>query len=393
MAHVTKLGIYNDALILLGERALASDTEDREPRYDLDNLYDEGGVDYCLETVKPRFATKIFKFTSVTPTLITEYTWQSPIPSDFNAMVGLFADGKLEQPIEKFYREENVILSDFQDPYLRYILDFTTLGLTNFTHSFARVVSAYFARELAVKYDPDSYGDIALELQERIKLADSIEKANEPEHGPLVQTAITADFLPIYNDALLILGLDPIASITDDSDRKNKLDYAVTAKLVESVLEDTSWGFGIETKQVFYDPGIEPAWGYNFASELPADIHRFNGIWADEFFSNPIKRYHREDGYIYSSYNVIYIEYVSTDFLTDPTLWPAYFSRMIAARLAVDAGAAIEGANIGNAQAQYTNRRGEAKSTDAIQQPPHILTEGKWARTRRDIHAGRRDRP
>ena len=51
---VTKLSLYNDTLQLLGERRLASDTEDREPRYDLDSLYDNGAVDYCLEVVKPR---------------------------------------------------------------------------------------------------------------------------------------------------------------------------------------------------------------------------------------------------------------------------------------------------------------------------------------------------
>lgn len=254
-------------------------------------------------------------------------------------------------------------------------------------------MSAYFARELSVKYDPDSYDGIDKELTARIQVAEGIEKANEPPPGSLIQTALTATWLPIYNDALLMLGKEPIVSITDDSERKNKLDYARSADLVESVLEDTSWGFGVETSQIFYDPGIEPAWGYNFACLLPLDIHRFDGIWSDEFFQNPVRLYIAEDGYIYSSYNVIYIQYTSKDFLTDPTLWPAYFRRMVAARLAVDAGAAIEGADLGNAQAQYVTRRKEAMSTDAIQQPPHILTEGKWARTRRDLHAGRRDRP
>ena len=389
----TKLGIYNDALVLLGERALATDTEDREPRYDLDNLYDNGGVDYCLETVKPRYASKVIQLTGVTPTLVTGYAWELTLPATFVALVEIYADGKLEQPITKFYREAGKILIDFQTPFVRYVDDFATSGLTNMPPSFARVVSAYFARELAVKFDPDSYGDIDKELQARIQLSDAIEKSNEGDMGSLTQTALTATWLPIYNDALLMLGKDPIASITDDSERKNKLDYARSADLVASVLEDTSWGFGIETKQIFYDPGIEPAWGYQHASLLPADIHRFNGIWADEFFKNPIKLYHREDGYIYSAFSVIYIEYVSTDFLTDPTLWPAYFRRMIAARLAVDAGPSIEGADVGNAQAQYITRRREAMSTDAIQQPPHIITEGKWASTRREIHAGRRDRP
>ena len=41
-----KVGIYNDALILLGERRLSSISEAREPRYNLDAIWDIGAVDY-----------------------------------------------------------------------------------------------------------------------------------------------------------------------------------------------------------------------------------------------------------------------------------------------------------------------------------------------------------
>ena len=388
----TKLGIYNDALRLLGQRVLKTDTEDREPRYDLDDLWDEGGVDYCLETVKPRFATKMVLSTGVTPTLVTEYTYEHTLPADFNALVDLYKDGKLEQEITKFYREGDKLLNDYQTAYVRYVLDFATVGLTNMPESFARVVSAFFARELAWKYDPDAQEKTQAELTARIELSDSIEQQNEGERGSLTQTVLTTPWLTIYNDALLILGREPLASVTDDSIAKNRLDYARSADLVESVLEDTSWGFGIESKQIFYDPGIEPEWGYDFACQLPPDIHRFNGVWADEFYQMPIKLYTQEQGYIFSSYQIIYIEYVSKDFLTDPSLWPSYFRRLIAARLAKDAGPSIDGADVNNARTEYKDRRREAMSTDAVQQPPHILARGSWSRTRYEP-ANRRNRP
>jgi len=394
---VTKLGIYNDALLLLGQRPLATDTEAREPRFDLDNLYDNGGVDYCLEIVKPRYATKLVVGVGVTPTVVTEFTWQIPLPADFAALVDVFADGKLEQPIEKFYREGNFLLCNFQSPYVRYVLDFATSGLTDMTHSFSRVVSAYFAREMSVKIDPDSYSDINKELEIRIGVITSIESGNEPDTAGLLPTVLTVPWLKIYNDALMLLGVDAIASISDDSIRKNKLDLSRDAKLVESVLEDTAWGFGSQSAQIFFDPGTEPDWGYTFAAAKPADLHRLDGIYADEFFQQPIREYIDEDGFFFTNYQVIYIEYTSTTFLTDPSVWPAYFARMIAGRLATDAGPAIKKhhpeADVENAIAQYQNRRSEAKSTDAIQKPPKVLSQGRWASTRMDLHSGRRDRP
>jgi len=390
----TKLGIYNGALLLLGQRALASDVEAREPRFDLDNLYDNGGVDYCLEIVKPRYGSKLVFLTGFAPTAITQFTWQTDLPdADFLALVDLFADGKLEQPIEKFYREADFILSDFENLYCRYIQDFATSGLTNMTPSFGRVVMAYFARELSVKYDPDSYADIDTELNARINIIADIEKANEPQTMGLLPTVLTDPWRKIYNDALIILGLDPIASNSDDSIRKNRLDIARDAELVEAVLEDNAWGFGSQSDQIFFNPAIDPAWGYSFAFDKPADLHRMDGIYSDEFFQNPIVDYIDEDNRFFVNIQTIYIEYTSSTFVADPTLWKSYFKRLVAARLAVDAGGSIEGANMKNAVAQYDNRRKEALSTDAIQKPPKTLTQGKWARTRRDLNSGRRDRP
>jgi len=394
----TKLGLYNDALLLLGQRALSTDTEAREPRYDLDNLYNNGGVDYCLEIGRPRYASKLVSLTGAAPVAVTQFAWQIDLPdADFLALDGVFADGKLEQKVKKFYREADYILCDFQSVYVRYIVDFATSGLTNMTPSFGRVVSAYFARELSVKLDPDSYSDINDELDNRLKILAQIEAENEPETAGLLPTVLTIPWLKIYNDALLLLGVDAIASISDDSIRKNKLDLARDAKLVESVLEDSGWGFGSQSDQIFFDPGIDPAWGYSYACQKPANIHRIDGVYTDEFFRDPLINYIDEDGYIFSSFQTIYIEYVSATFLTTPALWPAYFARMVAGRLAVDAGVAIikhhPEASIENAVAQYDNRRREALSTDAIAKPPKALTQGTWIRTRRDLGSGRRDRP
>lgn len=390
----TKLGIYNGALLLLGQRLLLTDTEDRPSRYDLDHLYNSGGLDHCLAMVKPRFASKVTSLTGVTPTATTGYTYQVDLPdAGFLELVDVFADGKLEQPIKKFYREDDFILCDFQTVWVRYIRDFATVGLTNMPQSFANVVSAYFAREMANKYDPDEYEVIQKELDSRIDLVENLRDDDESIGQSLTPTVLTNDWRYIYNDALLMLGKEPIASNTDDSPRKNKLDHARTAHLIEAVLEDTAWGFGRVTQQLNYDPAVVPEFGYPYACLKPAELHRLNGVFTDDGFSNPLKYYVDEGGYILSNYQTIYVQFVSTDFLTNTAEWPAYFRRLVAAQLAVDAGPAIEGANVSNAEKQYLKRRSEAMSTDGVQQPPRKLQQGSWTRSRRIGIDGTRDRP
>lgn len=389
----TKLSLYNDALLLLGQRRLSSDTEDRMPRYYLDDQYNEGAIDYCLEVVQPAYARKHSAITAIAPPADTTYTGRFNLPSDFNSLVEVFSDGKFEDEVSRFVRESTYLLADFSTLYIRYVQDFTTTGLTNMPASFARVVAAYLARELSIKIDPDVYDDLDALFKLRVQQAKEIDGLNEPGDRALVPSTLTNAWRRIYNDALLILGQEPIATNNDDSARKSKLDIALDADLVESVLEDTSWHFGYETKQIFSDTDVTPAFGYQHAHELPVDMHRLDGVYADELMETPIRKYQQEGGYIFTTYDTIYIQFVSKDYLTTPDSWPSYFKRLVAARMAIDGGASIPGANLQNAGVQYEMRRDEALSTDAIQSPPKVLSQGSWSASRRPTYSRRRDRP
>src|SRR4051812_14499694 len=57
-----RLKIYNGALLICGERSLATLTENREPRRLLDQVWQEGGVQYCLEQGQWKFAMCASKF-------------------------------------------------------------------------------------------------------------------------------------------------------------------------------------------------------------------------------------------------------------------------------------------------------------------------------------------
>ncbi len=401
---VTQLSLYNDALLLLGERALSSVTEPIVSRRDLDTLYDNGAVDYCLEVVKPRYASLLVSITGITPTATTGYLKQIALPSSGFLTIGVdgqgrptvYADDKAEQIIERFIHEDSYLLCDYTTVYLRYIRDHSTAGFTSMTKVFGRVVSAYMASQLAWKYDPDREESIAADLISRIEIAVAEEARNETNQRGQAPTALDADWLPIYNDALQMLKLDPIVSATDDSDRKYRLDMTRNAKVVEAVLEDTEWQFGLTSAEVDEEPLITATLGYSYAVPHPSDLHRLAGVWSDNSFYNPIRDYREEyvdatyGNVIFCNYATIWLKYVDTAFLTAPSLWPAYFSRLVAARMAVDAN--IPGSDLDAAVTQYTTRRKSAMSTDIVSGPPKIIREGSWNRSRGSYGSNSRDR-
>jgi hypothetical protein len=391
---VTKLQIYNDVCILLGQRVLQTDTDDRPIRYKMDALYDNGAVDYCLEVIKPRFACRLVELTGSAPTLTTAYTQQVDLPTDFQTLVGVYADAAMDQPVTRYTHEANQILSDFSTIYVRYVRDFATIGLTNMSQAFARVVGAYIARELSITIDPDETENCDTQLDARISISEQTDAETEAPNKGTDAIALDDHWRAIYNDALQLLGQPKIITNTDDSLRKTELDRARNSLVLEAVLEDQAWQFAKESKKLLYNPAIVPEFGPRFAFDKPTDLHRINGMWADDYRRNPIREYFDEDGYYYTDYSEIYIEYVSTDYLTDTTKWPSYFTRYVAACLAVDAGPGIPNSDMANAEKRLAARESEGKSTDAIQNPPTQFAEGTWAKSRQSYYpTSNRNRP
>ncbi len=400
----TKLSLFNGSLQLLGERRLLTDTDDAATRRDLDALYDEDAVDYCLEIVKPRYASLMTQLTGAAPAGDSGYAFEAPLPADFVALFTLidgtpaiYRDNLEQSPITRLLRESTNLLSDVEFPFIRYMISHTDPQLADMPPSFAKVVSAYMARELAWKYDPDAEEMIQTKLEQRIEVAKSVEAGNQPEVRGFTPDVLTDTLRAIYNDCLQILQLAPIVSNNDDSLAKNRISIALDNGLVGAVLEDTSWNFGLESDQLFHDPSIDPPWGYEFVMALPANWHRINGVYVDELMRTPLRDYVQQldqgtgNTLIYSSQQIIYVEYVSKAFLTDYVNWPDFFKRLVAARMAIDAN--IPGGNKEHAIAQYTARRREAMSTNAINGVPKRLALGSWSRSR--LYRGNinRDRP
>ena len=378
---ISKLGIYNNALRLVGETPLDALTDDVESRYDLDSVYDLGSGDYCLEVVKPRFATKTTSLTGVATAGGITLAYTQTLPTDFITIVAVYSDAELDQQVSRYIQEGSTILCDYETVFLRYTHN--TVTETDYTPGFARVVSHYMAREIAYKYDPDRYDSIDSALQEIIETVITTEGEKEPVLRPSVQgSALTSEWRTIYNGALMILGQDKLPAGNTDHPNRVKLDTSVAEGAVSTVMEDTEWQFGITSVKIEQDISVAPLWGHPYAIEKPSDVQRIAGLFIDEYMQVPLKDYKDEGTYFFCNYTEIYFKYVTTSFIVTPADWPQYFLRLVSAQLAKDTAPGIAPALIDHANQTYEDRKSKAMSNDAQQSPPRILANGSWLRSR-----------
>ena len=148
--------MFNAALLLCGERALASLTENREPRRLLDTAYDGGAVKTCLEAGYWNMATRTIKIEfdpSVDPDF--GFTRAFAKPSDWVRTAVVSSNEYLRTPLkdDQFSDEAGFWFADLDTLYVKMVSDGADYGgdLSNWTESFARYFEAYLASRIAFK--------------------------------------------------------------------------------------------------------------------------------------------------------------------------------------------------------------------------------------------------
>lgn len=185
----TRLKIYNGALRLCEERRLASLTENREPRRLLDEVWQDGGVRYCLEQAQWKFAMRASEFTydtSVTTSFGYRYAFAKP--TDWVATSGVCQDERFNTPLLQYRDETGYWFADLDTIYVRYVSDDENYGnnLAAWPESFNEVVQAHFAKKIAGKLSAsDALRDtIAKEYQRALKVAKNKDAMADPTKIP-----------------------------------------------------------------------------------------------------------------------------------------------------------------------------------------------------------------
>jgi hypothetical protein len=148
----TKLSLYNGALRMLGERPLASLSENRTPRRELDAAWDGGAVDMCLEAGQWKFAMRsvtVDAETDIVPTFGYQYAFE--IPDDHRRLGGVFSDEAMHTALMDYREEAGFWYANQETIYIRYVSNDPNFGLdlSRWPARFVKYVESHLAFEIA----------------------------------------------------------------------------------------------------------------------------------------------------------------------------------------------------------------------------------------------------
>ncbi len=181
----SRLKIYNSALTICGERHLASLTEDRLPRRLLDHVWDNDGVDTCLEYGQWKFATRTVKVDFDTD-VTTDFGYNKAFskPSDWVLTSALCSDEYFTAPLLLYSDENDFWFADLEEIYVKYVSNDPAweLDLSLWPATFEKFVSGFFASEIILALSQDK--DRMLLVQEHLKEVRLKAKNSDAMAGP-----------------------------------------------------------------------------------------------------------------------------------------------------------------------------------------------------------------
>jgi hypothetical protein len=181
----TKLLIYQDAILYLGERQLASLTENRESRRVLDAVWDAGLIDFVLEQGLWNFATRAVRIDyapSITPPFGYRRAFDKPTDWILTAAVSL--DEYFTDPFRQYVDEAGFWLADYDQLYIKYVSNDTSYGgdLSLWPRSFSNYVSAHMAHmaSLRLSQSEEKRARLKEDAKSALSSARGKDGANEP---------------------------------------------------------------------------------------------------------------------------------------------------------------------------------------------------------------------
>lgn len=153
-----RLKLYNGALTIIGERSIASLTTNEESRRLLDNQWNDGAVEFCLQQGQWRFATRASKFhyeTAVEPQF--GYPRAFAKPTDWQATAAVCSDEFYRVPMTRYSDETGFWFADIDDIYVKYISSAADWGmnLAIWPPAFTEYVKTYLASKIVMKLTND----------------------------------------------------------------------------------------------------------------------------------------------------------------------------------------------------------------------------------------------
>lgn len=322
----TKLSLYNNALYILGERRLANEFEDNEPRYVLDEITNLEAYGVCLELVKPRFAVRSAKLASPTTSSVHGLDQVYSFPADYISTLGeegvhganasFFSDEDLEDPVDRYIIEGRTVATDVAtNLYLRYVSNASSLS--EWTPMFGKLVAAYLAKEAASRINPNRIEYAETAFQNALAVCIQYESVKENPIIPQKQAAaLSATELEIYNMVAHELGRAEFRSTGDESGLRVAID-SVYDLVRDSALSIVKPRFATLTAQLT-GGAASGVHGFDNVFPKPVGMVDIVSLWGDEDLSQPVERWFLEDNdIVVDSYTTAYLRYISNAATTE----------------------------------------------------------------------------
>lgn len=146
-----RLGVYNNALMLCNQRSLAALTENCESRRLLDQQWNSGAVNFCLQQGQWTFGRRTLRMdysTTITP----DFGYRRPFEktSDWMTTCALCSDEYFTMPLVRYSDEAGIIYADIDIIYVKFVSNDDAYGgdPANWPESFREYVEAYLASRI-----------------------------------------------------------------------------------------------------------------------------------------------------------------------------------------------------------------------------------------------------
>lgn len=180
---ITQLALYNEALRLIGERRLASISENREPRRVLDDVWNDGAIDYCLEQGQWNFAMRAVEITASTVVPAFGFNYAFDKPNDFIRTCGVGEDESFNRPLLDMLEEVGFWFANIDTIYVRYVSNANSYGsdLQRWPKTFSKFVAAFLASEICftITQSAEKQNFILALMNDRLRKAKSIDAMSD----------------------------------------------------------------------------------------------------------------------------------------------------------------------------------------------------------------------
>lgn len=191
--------------------------------------------------------------------------------------------------------------------------------------------------------------------------------------------------LQLYNTALGHLGERQLASLSENREPRRVLDNYYSM-VVDECIEAGYWRAARRTVQLSASNSVTPAFGYQYAFDLPADCLQIYLVTASAPPAPPLNDWANEAGFLRAALSTLFVTYISNDASYGLTLsrWAPSFARWVAAELAARACMKITASDNATERMDKLALRYKrlALSNDAREGPSPRLPTGTWALSR-----------